>query len=38
VPRDATSGVTMTDPTVYWQRRSLNELADLAGDIISVRP
>lgn len=29
--------VFLSSPTVYWQRRSLNALACLAGDIISVR-
>jgi len=29
--------VFLSSPTVYWQRRSLNALAGMAGDIISVR-
>lgn len=29
--------VFLSSPTVYWQRRSLNALACLAGDIISVQ-
>ena len=28
--------VFLSSPTVYWQRRSLNALAGMAGDIISV--
>jgi hypothetical protein len=28
--------VFLSSPTVYWQRRSLDSLAGLAGDIISV--
>jgi hypothetical protein len=30
--------VFITSPTVYWQRRSLNALACLASDIISIQP
>jgi hypothetical protein len=29
--------VFLSSPTVYWQRRSLSELAGLAGDLISVQ-
>ena len=29
--------VFLSSPTVYWQRRSLNALAGMAGDIISVQ-
>jgi hypothetical protein len=29
--------VFLSSPTVYWQRRSLDTLAHLAGDIISVQ-
>jgi len=29
--------IFLSSPTVYWQRRSLNALAGLAGDIISVQ-
>jgi hypothetical protein len=29
--------VFLSSPTVYWQRRSLNALAGIAGDIMSVQ-
>ena len=29
--------VFLSSPTVYWQRRSLNALAGLAGDVMSVQ-
>lgn len=29
--------VFLSSPTVYWQRRSLNALAGMAGDIMSVQ-
>jgi hypothetical protein len=29
--------IFLSSPTVYWQRRSLNALAGMAGDIISVQ-
>jgi hypothetical protein len=29
--------VFLSSPTVYWQRRSLDSLAGMAGDIISVQ-
>jgi len=29
--------VFLSSPTIYWQRRSLNALAGLAGDIMSVQ-